>query len=256
MTEESYSIGKIAALSGVSLRTLRFYDECGLLCPKRLENGYRSYSDEDVDKLQCILLYRELDIPVIDIQQMMQTPTDRIEMLREQRKRMKVKRNRLNKIIHMVDSVIDHEEKGNAMSAKDKLDPFVKEQLEKNDERYGEEMRATFGDERFDRRYDSLSNLDKKGFEKLNAGFDEMHKRMAHCMRQGNTPDSEAAQELIGEHHAYLGKFGDFYTVEVYRQLGASYSADARFRAHYEAIAPGFATWLSSAIEVYCQTRC
>ncbi len=251
MSEQGYSIGQMAKMSGVSLRTLRFYDESGLLVPQRAANGYRVYDDAAVDRLQQILLYRELELPIEEIRRALNEGADSASTLTRQRTALQRKRDRIDTILSLIDKTLDAQNGGGRMTAQQKLDPFVKKELEENDAAYGTEMRERFGDEAYEKRYDAVKELDKEGFDDLNAGLEAIHQRMAECLKAGETPDGAAAQALVQEHHAYLGKFGDFYTDEVYAQLGQGYAADPRFRAHYEALAPGLADWLAQAIAVH-----
>ena len=95
------TVKEVSMITGVSIRTLRYYDEIGLLKPTELtETGYRLYDNKALEKLQAILFFRELEIPLIDIKKIMDTPNyDKEQILITQKALLEQKRNRLNGII-------------------------------------------------------------------------------------------------------------------------------------------------------------
>ena len=102
------TVKEVSRLAGVSIRTLRYYDEIGLLKPARVtEAGYRLYDDQELEKLQEILFYKELEIPLSDIKKIMGTPEyDKQKALVVQKSLLERKRNRLNGIIELIDDVM------------------------------------------------------------------------------------------------------------------------------------------------------
>lgn len=248
-----YSIGQLARLSGVTERTLRYYESRGLLEPGRGDNGYRRYAESQVDCLQQILLYRELEVPLDQIETLLASDEDPTRILMAQRAALAERRERLDVLIATIDRTIDAREKGLPMSAADKMDGFVKKTLEENDRAYGDEIRERYGEERYQQSNEKLGALDKEGYQKLMDDGEKLYAQMAACMQEGNAPESEEAQALVRQHHAYLGNFGDFYTDEVYASLGRGYASDPRFRSYYDGFAVGLADWLAQAIAVHCE---
>ena len=102
------TVKEISKITGISIRTLRYYDEIGLLKPARVtEAGYRLYDDKELEKLQEILFYKELEIPLADIKKVMENPEyDKQKALAVQKSLLERKRNRLNGIIELIDDVM------------------------------------------------------------------------------------------------------------------------------------------------------
>ena len=119
------TVKEVSEITGVSIRTLRYYDEIGLLQPTELsEAGYRLYDNKALEKLQEILFFRELEIPLSDIRKIMDTPNyDKEQVLLTQKILLEQKRNRLNGIIELITDVM----KGvNTMS----FEAFSKEEVQ------------------------------------------------------------------------------------------------------------------------------
>ncbi len=104
----SYSIHQLATLAGVSVRTLHYYDEVGLLTPTRLKrNDYRQYEEAELLRLQQIMFFRELDFPLEQIKKILASPNfDMRRALQEQRHLIKIKRHRLDRLIATIDKTI------------------------------------------------------------------------------------------------------------------------------------------------------
>ena len=102
------TVKDMSEITGVSIRTLRYYDEIGLLKPTELtEAGYRLYDNKALEKLQEIMFFRELDIPLIDIKKIMENPNyDKEQALLTQKNLLEQKRNRLNGIIELITDVM------------------------------------------------------------------------------------------------------------------------------------------------------
>ena len=102
------TVKDVSEITGISIRTLRYYDEIGLLKPTKLTtSGYRLYDNKALEKLQEIMFFRELEIPLVDIKKIMENPNyDKEQMLLTQKKLLEKKRNRLNGIIELITDVM------------------------------------------------------------------------------------------------------------------------------------------------------
>lgn len=134
------SISEMAKLTGVSVRTLHYYDQIGLLCPETAaDSGYRWYGKADVERMQQILFYRELDFPLKDIQMIVADPRyDRQEALRRQRHLLQLKRERLDRLLELLEANLKGEQ---TMEFKG----FDAAELEDARRRYAEEAKARWG---------------------------------------------------------------------------------------------------------------
>lgn len=247
-----YLVGHVAQLAGISQRTLRHYEDIGLLVPQRASNGYRSYTDADIDRLQLILLYRELEVPLDRIAELLDNNVSYQQVFAQQRQALIGKIKRLKRVLALIDQTLEVHEKGQSMSAQEKLDPFVKAALQEHEARYGDEARARWGADHYEQSRRKLATLSEDEYRALMAEGQAIVEALAAAKRAGEKPQGAAAQELVARHYAHLQHFGDFYTLEVLFNLGQMYVADERFAATYNAAEPGLAAWFSEAIEQFC----
>ena len=238
-------ISEVAKLTGVTVRTLHYYDEIGLLKPDGVtEAGYRVYSDADLELLQQILFFRELDFPLEDIRRIMQNPAyDREDALRKQKELLLQKRGRLDRLIALADSTLKGERD---MSFRQ----FDATEIEETRRRYAEEAKQRWGDTaayaEYEARSENVSDaqqrmLDGEGAELLR----EFGKKRALA------PDSPEAQALVKKWQDYISASYYTCTKEILACLGQMYVGDARFTQNIDRFGEGTAAFMAAAIEVY-----
>lgn len=243
----SYTIKEIAELAGVTTRTIRYYDEIGLLIPSETgDNGYRYYDRENLLLLQQIMFFRELEVPLKDIQLILNQPEFNLfSALQEHRVTLQAKADRINTLIETVDQTI--------ATIKGEWEMNDQEYFEGFDEsQYEEEAKQRWGNTpqwKESRRKWASYTEDQKQEIKIEGG--EITKRMV-----GNdeslTPDHPSIQTAIGEYHAYINKY--FYTcdVEFLRGLADMWVEDPRFAINYERIREGGAAFVREAVHIFC----
>ncbi|MEG0353850.1 MAG: MerR family transcriptional regulator, partial [Cellulosilyticaceae bacterium] len=138
-----YTVQKLSKLAGVSTRTLRYYDEIGILKPSRMNtSGYRIYTQLEVDILQQILFYRELDVSLEGIKEMMSSPSfDQQKALTQHYNQLLEKRKQLDKLITNVEKSIAMKKGEVNMTDKEKFEGFKQNKIQENEEKYGKELR-------------------------------------------------------------------------------------------------------------------
>ena len=143
-----YSIQALAKLSGVTTRTLRWYDEIGLLKPSRVaESGYRYYGPKEVDRLQHILFFRELGVELSQVKNYLEDPSlDRLALLRTHLEDLEGEREKLDHLIQSVQENIRAEERKERMNDEKKFEAFKANLAEENEQKYGKESREKYGD--------------------------------------------------------------------------------------------------------------
>jgi len=250
-----YTINKLAQIAGVSTRTLRYYEECGLLSPHHSHsNGYRIYSQAEVDMLQQILFYRELGMSLSDIKTALSASDfERLSALGEHLQMLNVKRNQINTLIQNVEKSIQAMKGEIKMSDKEKFEGFKQKMIDKNEEKYGTEIRTKYGDDVID-----ASNVKLKGMshEDFNELFNpKLNDALKAAFEQGN-PASKLAQKACDMHKEWLCFFWpeNTYTKEMHLGMGEMYVSDERFTSYYDKIAPGLAQFLLEALKIYCKT--
>lgn len=239
----TYSVKEIAKATGVSVRTLHYYDEIDLLVPDRFANGYRRYGEAHMLRLQQILLNREMGMRLSDIKAKLDDPTfDYLDALRNQRQFLEQRAANDQKIIRSIDNAIANlcSNEENNMNIFDGFNP----------EDYEDEVKEKWGSSN---KYDeSQKRLKSYGTEQLNQLKEEEHalvKKLASCLQDKHNPDGKTAMDLAEEHRLYIKKW--FYPCDVksHQQLGTLYVEDERFARHYDKHADGLASFLKKAID-------
>ena len=176
-----YSIQELARLSGVTTRTLRWYDQIGLLKPGRVaENGYRRYGPAQVDRLQDILYYRALGVELAQIRACLDDPDfDRLAALRGHLARLEGERARLDGLIRSVTDTIHAEERNEIMQDEQKFEVFKRQAVECNEALYGREVREKYGDAQMDEANAAVMGLTQEQYrtwtglgEEIRAGLE------------------------------------------------------------------------------------
>lgn len=169
-----YTVQKLAQMAGVSARTLRYYDEIGILKPARINSsGYRIYGQREVDRLQQILFYRELGLSLEGIKDIVTAPSfDGLNALKEHREKLLEKREQLDLLIANVEKTIAFAEGRITMTDKEKFEGFKQKLIDENEKKYSQEIRAKYGDDQVDRSNQKIKDMTKEQYaevEKLSA---------------------------------------------------------------------------------------
>ena len=241
-------INEIARLTGVTVRTLHYYDQIGLLPPSSVTDaGYRIYDKDALETLQQILFFRELRFSLSDIKKIMNNPDyDKKEALQKQRTLLIQKRKQLDDLIALVDSAIKGDENMG-------LENFNMTNMEKTKQKYAAEVRKRWGNTGAYK--ESLEKTNAYDGEKWNM-IDEQSaailKEFAQC-RLSSQPDSPEAQALVRKWQNYITE--NFYTCtrEILAGLGAMYVGDERFTQNIDRNGEGTAKFMSEAIAVHCR---
>lgn len=240
-------INEFAKLTGVSVRTLHYYDEIGLLKPAFVDeqNGYRFYDENSLERMQEILFYRELDFELKSISEILSSPDyDKEKALAEQRKLLILKKERLERIIDALDGA----EKG-----KITMKAFDNSDYETARKQYETEAKERWGaTDAYKEHAEKTANYTADKWQEVNDGLMSVLANFAECMQNGNTADSDDAQALVKELQNYITD--NYYTCtnEILAGLGQMYVADERFKNNIDKHAVGTAEFVSKAIKVYC----
>lgn len=247
-----YTIKRLASLSGVSTRTLRYYDEINLLKPVRINSsGYRIYGEKEIDRLQHILFYKELDICLDDIKKIINTPDfDAAKALIEHRDKLLKKREQLNILIKNVEKTILSEQGAVLMSDKEKFEGFKQDLIDENEKKYGKEIREKYGEDTVKKSNQKIKNMTKQQYDEVSELSNEFMKAIIEAFKTGD-PAGELAQKAVEMHKNWLCYFWDSYSPEAHAGLGQMYVDDSRFTEFYDKHQPGLAAFLRDAILVY-----
>ncbi|MBN8669674.1 MAG: MerR family transcriptional regulator [Chitinophagales bacterium] len=246
---ERFSVTQLAKMAGVSVRTLHHYDEIGLLKPAlRADSGYRYYSRVELLKLQQILFYKELDIPLNEIAEMLDEPEfDILTALQQHKQALSKRLQRLKTLLQTIDRTIV-ELKNENMNYDELYKGFPKEKVAE----YEKSVVELWGQETLNESRRRVNAMTKEELQALMLEADIINKELVRLM---NKPVSHnEVQALIARHYSMTCKYHDF-TLEAYKVLGGMYVADERFRINYNKYHTGLAAYLNDAITFYCNNH-
>ncbi len=237
-------IKEFADFTGVSVRTLHYYDEIGLLKPAFVDGntGYRYYDDNSLLRMQELLFYRELDFPLKSIGEILSSPDyDTRKSLEEQKKLLILKKERLERLISSIDDAM----KGaNVMSA------FDNSEFEKYKVAAQEKWGKT---EAYKEYAEKTKKYSKQKWNDLAEGMGGVLAEFALCMKNGTEPEAYEAQELVKALQKHITENYYLCTNEILASLGQMYVADERFKNNIDKNADGTAEFICNAIEAYCR---
>ncbi len=247
-----YTVQKLAGMAGISSRTLRYYDEIGLLKPARINSsGYRIYGRQEVDRLQQILFYRELGVSLETIRDIVTGPSfDAVGALREHREKLLTKREQLDLLIANVEKTIAAAEGRINMSDKEKFEGFKQKLIDENEAKYGKEIREKYGDEQVDRSNRKLMGMTEEQYARLEKLGEDVLNTLEEAFATGD-PAGELAQKAAGLHRQWLCFFWENYSSEAHAGVAQMYVDDERFTAYYDRKQPGTAAFLRDAVLIY-----
>lgn len=280
-----YTAHELAAVSGVSVRTLHYYEEQGLLRPARRANGYRDYGPNDVRRLQQILLFRRADMTLAQIGRVLDAPaSEQASALRGQLERLRGQHRQLGALIATVERMVAEvedgegaEEKGTASNAptirqkgasmgertarnkqqeqrdRKRFAALKQQAIAENERTYGTEAREHYGSDVVDASNAKVAGMDQRAWDEAQTQAQRIGELIAQIAANpdpAGAVDDELGRELCELHRSWLEHYwpDGLYTPEAHRGLAETYVADERFAAYYDAFAPGGAQLLHDAI--------
>lgn len=250
-----YSIRALAELAGVSARTLRYYDEIGLLKPLYVTDaGYRFYGENEVMRLQQILFYRERGFDLKTIRQILSGDSfDIMHALEEHLLALEKQKKHVDSLILTVKQTI-HSMKGDyQMSNKEKFEAFKKNLIEENEKAYGAEIRQRHGDAEIDASNQKLLDMTEEEFSNFQALGERINALLKEYVTAGMSPEDEAGREITLLHREWLCKTWKQYSPQAHSSLAAAYTADKRFTQYYDKEVSGCAAFLEAAIRHWAE---
>ncbi len=240
------TVGRVAELLGVSVRTLHHWESLGLLSASRTAGGYRTYGPDEVARLQRVVRYRELGVPLAVVAELLDdgSPSGGLDALRRQRAELLDRLDRTRDALEAVDQLIDATERGTTLSSQEQAalfgadwDPSWPGQAR---ERWG-------GSPQWRQHAERAADRAFADWAALAARVEALEADLAAAFRAGTAPGSERAAELAERHRASVAEHVDC-TYAVHVCLARGYVDDPRFREHYDRREPGLATWLRAVV--------
>ena len=256
MGDVRYSVRQLARLAGVSVRTLHVYDRMGLLQPAvRTDAGYRCYGEAELLRLQQILFYKELDIPLKRILDILDDPGfDLAEALAGHKRALSTRRDRLDTLLHTIDNTIDHLKNKNMSNFEKLYEGLPREQAAA----MRQEAIDNWGEETIVRSEKALLDMSKESLEQLKADQKDISMKLRALRAQD--PHGPAVQEQIARHCRNIRGFwgmkeGEAIKAKAYKGLGELYASDERYTAVDGKPDPEFAGFMRAAMEHYADTQ-
>ncbi|GMQ60945.1 MerR family transcriptional regulator [Vallitalea maricola] len=235
------TVKEVSKIAGISVRTLHYYDEIGLLKPKIItESGYRIYSDAELETLFQILFFKELDFKLVKIKEIMSNPSfNKAEALKQHKKLLLEKKKRLNNMISSIDRTL---KRG---FDKKMMNLFSMENYEK----YKEEAIEKYGDTAVDS-YKKTSKYSKKKWEEIMNEANTIYSNLAENMDKDVS--DPYIQQLIGQWKNHITTYYYDCNMEIFRGLGQLYVNDERFTKNIDKTKQGLAKYMKEAMDYYC----
>jgi len=242
----AFTVGELAKLTGITVRTLHHYDQIGLVQPSdRSDAGYRLYGDADVLRLQQVLLYRELGLPLDQIAGVLAAHSPR-EALAKHRETLVAKRVQLDAMLAALDTALAIEE-GRPMQPDD-----VKTMFDGFDpEKYADEARERWGStDAYKESARRTKSYGKAEWDAIKAEGDAVYRRFAELMNEGASPADARVRGVVEAHRAHITRWFYPCTVEIQKGLAAMYVADPRFTENIDKYGAGLAQFIHDAVLV------
>ncbi len=250
----AYTINQLAKLSGVSTRTLRFYDEIRLLAPAFYgENQYRYYKAEQLLMLQQILFFRELGFPLNDIQKILSSDDfDKIESLKAHKSMLQSGLDRTATLIKTIDKTISHLRGKIIMRDAEMYDGFdpIKQQ---EHEKYMLDT-GIISQKQIDDSWQRVSNWKKADWEQFKDSGEKLNLALAEALKRGRKIDSDEVQKLIQQHFYWVNNFWT-PTKETYLGLGQMYLDHPDYRLFYNRYHPDLVEYLVEAMKLFANKK-
>jgi DNA-binding transcriptional MerR regulator len=242
------NVGEVAALAGVTVRTLHHYDRIGLLSPsERTAAGYRRYSADDLDRLHQVLLYRELGFSLEEVATLLDDPAaDPGAHLRRQHRLLRERLERTQAMVAAVEKEMEARAMGIPLTPEERFEVFG----ENDPAQYEAEAEERWGEtEAYEESQRRTRGYTQEDWLRIKAEGEDVESRFAAALRSGLAPDSPEAMDVAEAHRQQISR--NFYDCppQMHAGLGEMYVEDERFAAHYEQVAPGLAQYVSAAVQ-------
>lgn len=247
----SYTVSKVAKISGVSVRTLRYYDEIGLLKPAYIgESGYRFYEKEQLLILQQILFFRELGFELKQIQEILtRSDFDKGKALQSHKKVLSKKIDKMHKLIKNIDKTIDHLKRKTIMNEQEIFWGFSKEKQVEYEE-YLANMLGKGSKSLVEESHKNIKGWNKQDWDEIKSEWDIIYNDLVGAIKNNLKVDSSEVQALVRRHFQIISKFYT-PTKEIFGSLGQLYMQHPDFRKLYDSYHPKLAQYLAEAMRLF-----
>lgn len=238
------TVGQVAERFAVTVRTLHHYDEVGLLSPsERTRAGYRLYTDDDLTRLQHIVVYRRLGFALEEIALLLENPESVEQHLRRQRAAVTSRLDEMRDLVAAIDRALERE-----MNSERATDDELKELFGEGFHDAQAEAEQRWGEtDAWRQSRERTKNYSKADWEEVKAESDRVHAAFTDAMDAGEPATAAAAMDAAEQHRVSIQRFYDC-SYDMHRNLADLYVSDPRYTATYDEIRPGTAHYVREAI--------
>ena len=242
---------EVSELTGVSTRTLRYYDTINLLKPHHYtESGYRMYSSKELDHLQLILFYKSLQFSLEEIKGML-TNGNTLSHLSMQRERLIEQANHIDKLIKVIDSTISYQKGEIQMTEQQKFEAFKEEKLKENEVLYGKELRDKYNEKSLNKSHAHYKHLSQESYDKAVDAERMMFELLMVMVNEDQDVSDSIGKGIFEYHKSWLEIMSGMYSTEYHRNMASLYVQDERFAQYYNERVEGSCERLSETILHY-----
>ena len=242
---DANTVGAVATLTGVSVRTLHHYDHIGLVVPSvRTPAGYRGYTDADIERLHLVLVYRSVGLPLEEIRALLDD-ADVLGHLQRQHRLLLERADQLQHTIKAVEELMNAHRSGMQLTAEEQVEIFGTTEFGGE---YAVEAEERWGDtDAWKQSQQRVSTFSKQDWIDIKAEGDALLQALAEAKRGGVAPGSPEADALADRHRASIDRFYDVDR-EMHVGLAQMYLADERFTRYYDDVEPGLAQYVHDIV--------
>ncbi|BDR59341.1 MerR family transcriptional regulator [Xylocopilactobacillus apicola] len=238
-----YTVSQLAQLSGVSARTIRYYDQIGLLQPAlTTEKYYRIYTEQEVDLLQQILYFRRLGFKLSEIKEIMENPNyDVVNSLKTHQRWLRQEVEELNRLNASLSEAIKYYQGEQSMTDDQKFQELKTQYLQENERLYGEELRDKYEEKELQQFNDNFANLSKEKYDAWKKAEEQLIKDLNILLKEPGVVDldSPVAMDAFLSHQKWLKLIYPKYDSNFHRGIVQMYLADERFSDYYNSRTDG-----------------
>lgn len=243
----THTIGRVAVMTGLTVRALHHYDDIGLVSPsQRSAAGYRLYTDADLRRLQQVLLFRELGLGLEVVRTLVDAPADqRRDVLVAQREALLQRRRDMDNVLQAVDATLQSLDGDTPMTTERLFDGYSQfhngEYAQEAEQRWGRTDAWAISRQRGARRT-------KEDWADIQAEADAITRTFLDAMLRGDTADSGTTMAIAECHREHIDRHFYPFSHAMHANVAALYVNDPRFQAHYDQHAPGLAAYIEAAV--------
>ncbi len=247
-----YKIKEISKIASISTRTLRYYDQIGLLKPSFInKSNYRIYTDKEIDLLQQIMFFKQMGFELQTIKKIIHSNDfDFTETLLAHKEKLLRQKRQIDLLIQNISKTILTKKGAITMTNKEKFEGFKQELIHDNEKKYGEEIRQKYGNSSVNSTYQNIQKMSKRQM----AHAKELEKDILVSLQialKDKNPLSPLAIEICQLHEEWIKLYWTNYTKEAHKSLAKMYTEDERFTAYYDKVGEGAAVYLYNALKIY-----